>query len=70
MKKYLLFIFLFLFTALFSKELYTNNLLKKINLKYGKYTENRFILLKKKINDVKNKGDLEKIKMVNDFSIK
>lgn len=67
MKKYLLFIFLFLFTALFSKELYTNNLLKKINLKYGKYTENRFILLKKKINDVKNKGDLEKIKMVNDF---
>ncbi|MBU3014091.1 transglutaminase-like cysteine peptidase [Poseidonibacter lekithochrous] len=65
MKKYLFFIFLF--TALSSKELYTNNLLKKINLKYGKYTENRFILLKKKINSVKNKSDIEKINMVNNF---
>ncbi|APW64757.1 hypothetical protein LPB137_02300 [Poseidonibacter parvus] len=67
MKKYLAFIFLSLLTALFSKELYTNNLLKKINQKYGKYTENRFILLKKKINSVRNKSDIEKIETINNF---
>ena len=69
MKKYLAlaFVFLSLLTALFSRELYSNKLLKKINQKYGKYTENRFVLLKKKINNVKNKSDLEKIKVVNDF---
>lgn len=69
MKKYLALSFLFLFfiTALLSRELYTNSVLKKVNEKYGKFTTNRFILLKKKINTVKNKSDIEKIKVVNDF---
>lgn len=69
MKKSLVFIsmLLVLFTVLFSKELYTDNILKKVNKKYGKYTTNRFLLLKKKINAVKNKSDFEKIKTVNDF---
>lgn len=69
MKKKLVFISIIalFFTALLSKELYTNKIINKINAKYGKYTANRFILLKKKISEVKNKSDIEKIKMVNDF---
>lgn len=69
MKKILIlsFLFLFLFTALFSKELYTNNILKKVNAKYGKYTSNRFLLLKRKIKELKNKNELEKLKVINDF---
>ena len=68
MKKSLISFFIVAFvTALFSKELYTNNLLKKIDAKYGKFTTNRFVLLKKKIKEVKNKSDIEKIKTINDF---
>ncbi len=59
--------FLIFFPVLSSKELYSDRVLKKINAKYGKYTTNRFILLKKKIKEVKNKSDLEKIKKINDF---
>jgi len=55
------------FTALLSKELYTNAILKKVNAKYGKFTTNRFLLLKKKIKAAKNKPEMEKLKVVNDF---
>lgn len=69
MKKSIVFISIIVlfFTVLFSKELYTNSIIKKVNAKYGKFTTNRFLLLKKKINSVKNKSDMEKIKVVNDF---
>lgn len=59
--------FLILVTTLFSKELYSNRVLKKINSKYGKFTTNRFLLLKKKIKEVKNKNNFEKIKAINNF---
>jgi len=50
-----------------SKELYTSDLIQKVNSKYGKYTANRFIYLKEKIDEVKNLTDLEKLKTINDF---
>lgn len=58
---------LLLYTTLNSKELYTDEIIKKINAKYGKFTTNRFLLLKKKISEVKHKSEKEKIVMVNNF---
>lgn len=63
----LFFIVIIVCTTLVSKELYTNTILKKINAKYGKFTTNRFLLLKEKINSVKKKSDFEKLKVINDF---
>lgn len=63
----LTFLFMGLITILFSQELYTNRIIEKINSKYGKYTTNRFLLLKKKINEVKNQSDFKKLQTVNNF---
>ncbi|XPV69503.1 MAG: transglutaminase-like cysteine peptidase [Halarcobacter sp.] len=60
-------IFFLLSTVLPSKELYTDSLIRKIDAKYGKYTANRFIYLKKKIAKIKNDDDLRKLKAINDF---
>lgn len=66
MKKKICVIFIF-FTFVFSQELYHENLIKKINKKYGKYTTNRFLLLKQKINELNNKSDIEKLTVINNF---
>lgn len=60
-------VFFVLSTAISSKELYTNSLIKKINQKYGKFTANRFLFLKEKIKEVKTANDFKKLKTINDF---
>jgi len=69
MKKFSIFalVLLFSLTVLFSKELYNTRIINKIDAKYGKFTTNRFLLLKEKIRKVKNKSDFEKIQTINDF---
>ena len=54
-------------TFILAETFYSVSLLQKINKKYGKYTVNRFVLLKKKIKTLKDKTDLEKLKVINDF---
>lgn len=50
-----------------AKGIYTQNILNKVNAKYGKATLNRFLLLKDIISQVKTADDMEKIKAINNF---
>lgn len=52
---------------LFSQELYNSSIISKIRDKYGEFTTNRFIVLKKKIQEAQGKSDIEKINIINDF---
>ncbi len=46
---------------------YNNSIIKRVDAKYGKFVTNRFLLLKEKIESVKNKSDFEKLSTINDF---
>lgn len=61
------FLIIGLTTILVSKELYTNRILQKIDSKYGKFTTNRFLLLKEKINKVRNQSNFKKLQTINNF---
>ena len=66
MKKSFIFIIGFL-TLIYGGNFYKDSIIRKIDKKYGKYTTNRFLLLKEKIEYLKNKSDIEKISTINDF---
>ncbi len=48
-------------------EYISDNLLKKVEKKYGKHAGNRFIYLEKTLNEVRDKNDSVKLEVVNDF---
>lgn len=66
MKKKLIIILIF-FSHTFAGNFYSNSIIKRIDSKYGKFTTNRFLLLKEKIASVKNKSDIDKLTVINDF---
>lgn len=55
------------FSSLSSKTLYDKNILIKVEQKYGKSALNRFLLLKRIINNVSNLSDMEKLEEINKF---
>lgn len=67
MLKVFIFLNIFLQITLFANSLYNQNILKKIENKYGGETLNRFLLLKEIIAKNKNKSDIEKIEVINSF---
>ncbi|MDZ7818216.1 MAG: transglutaminase-like cysteine peptidase [Aliarcobacter sp.] len=67
MKKTFIIIVLGFFSIIYAGSFYKDSILKKIDNKYGKFTTNRFLLLKEKIESVKNKSEFEKISTINDF---
>lgn len=67
MKKSYILISLVFFSLLYGGNFYKDSILKRIDNKYGKFTTNRFLLLKEKIESVKNKSDFEKLTTINDF---
>lgn len=67
MKKTFIIIVVGFFSIIYAGSFYKDSILKKIDNKYGKFTTNRFLLLKEKIESVKNKSEFEKISTINDF---
>lgn len=64
--KFLLTMLIIIFVS-YSSEFINNALIQQAEQKYGKFAKNRFESLQRLIEDLKTKGDLEKVERVNDF---
>ena len=67
MKKNYILILLVFFSTLYGGNFYKDSIIRKIENKYDKFTANRFLLLKERIESVKHKSDFEKLSTINDF---
>jgi len=62
-----LFLLVTLITTVFAEAYVSNQLLEKVDKKYGKYAKNRFMYLEKTLGELKDKNDTVKLEVVNNF---